>query len=152
MKLLILIALLCCGAAALAQEQSYPSKPIRIVVSSAPGGMTDTLARTLGQRLAASWGQHVVVENKPGANNQIGAEYVAKSPGDGYTLLLTPEVTFVINPHLYAKLSSDPDKDFAPITGLASVNHALVVHPSLGVQSVQELIALAKQRPGELNY
>jgi tripartite-type tricarboxylate transporter receptor subunit TctC len=153
MRILAALFLLCAGlSAAAAQEPNYPSKPIRIVVSSAPGGMTDTLARTLGQRLAASWGQHVVVENKPGANNQIGTEYVAKSAGDGYTLLLTPEVTFVVNPHLYAKLSYDPDKDFAPITGLASVNHALVVHPSLGVQSVQELIALAKSKPGELNY
>jgi tripartite-type tricarboxylate transporter receptor subunit TctC len=135
-----------------AQEQNYPSKTIRIVVSSAPGGVTDTLARTLGQRLSTAWGQHVVVENKPGANNQIGTEHVAKSPADGYTLLLTPEVTFVVNPHLYAKLSYDADKDFAPITGLASVNHALVVHPSLQVQSVAELIALAKSKPGELNY
>jgi tripartite-type tricarboxylate transporter receptor subunit TctC len=153
MKIFTALFLLCVAPnAAAAQEQNYPSKPIRIVVSSAPGGMTDTLARTLGQRLSASWGQHVVVENKPGANNQIGTEYVAKTPGDGYTLLLTPEVTFVVNPHLYAKLSYDPDKDFAPITGLASVNHALVVHPSLGVQTVQELIALAKAKPGELNY
>jgi tripartite-type tricarboxylate transporter receptor subunit TctC len=135
-----------------AQEQNYPSKTIRIVVSSAPGGVTDTLARTLGQRLSTAWGQHVVVENKPGANNQIGTEHVAKSPADGYTLLLTPEVTFVVNPHLYARLSYDADKDFAPITGLASVNHALVVHPSLQVQSVAELIALAKSKPGELNY
>ena len=153
MRILAAFVLLCAGqVASAAQEQNYPSKPIRIVVSSAPGGMTDTLARTLGQRLSASWGQHVVVENKPGANNQIGTEYVAKSPPDGHTLLLTPEVTFVINPHLYTKLSYDADKDFAPITGLASVNHALVVHPSLGVQTVQELIALAKSKPGELNY
>src|SRR5215218_9352333 len=100
MRILALAVLLCAGlAVSAAREANYPSKPIRIVVSSAPGGMTDTLARTLGQRLSASWGQHVVVENKPGANNQIGTEYVAKSPPDGHTLLLTPEVTFVINPH-----------------------------------------------------
>jgi tripartite-type tricarboxylate transporter receptor subunit TctC len=153
MRVLAAFILLCTGAAVLqAQEQNYPSKAIRIVVSSAPGGVTDTLARTLGQRLAAAWGQHVVVENKPGANNQIGTEHVAKSPPDGYTLLLTPEVTFVVNPHLYTRLSYDAEKDFAPITGLASVNHALVVHPSLRVQSVRELIALAKSKPGELNY
>jgi tripartite-type tricarboxylate transporter receptor subunit TctC len=153
MRLLAALVLLCASlSSAAAQEQTYPSKPIRIVVSSAPGGMTDTLARTLGQRLSTSWGQHVVVENKPGANNQIGTEYVAKSAPDGHTLLLTPEVTFVINPHLYGKLSYDPYKDFAPITGLASVNHALVVHPSLGVQTIPELIALAKSKPGELNY
>jgi tripartite-type tricarboxylate transporter receptor subunit TctC len=153
MRVVAAFILLCAGASGMqAQEQNYPSKTIRIVVSSAPGGVTDTLARTLGQRLSTAWGQHVVVENKPGANNQIGTEHVAKSPADGYTLLLTPEVTFVVNPHLYAKLSYDADKDFAPITGLASVNHALVVHPSLQVQSVAELIALAKSKPGELNY
>jgi tripartite-type tricarboxylate transporter receptor subunit TctC len=153
MRVLAAFILLCAATSGMqAQEQNYPSKTIRIVVSSAPGGVTDTLARTLGQRLSTAWGQHVVVENKPGANNQIGTEHVAKSPADGYTLLLTPEVTFVVNPHLYARLSYDADKDFAPITGLASVNHALVVHPSLQVQSVAELIALAKSKPGELNY
>jgi tripartite-type tricarboxylate transporter receptor subunit TctC len=153
MRILTAFIVICsCWGSVAAQEQNYPSRTIRIVVSSAPGGVTDTLARTLGQRLAAAWGQHVVVENKPGANNQIGTEHVAKSPPDGYTLLLTPEVTFVVNPHLYTRLSYDAEKDFAPITGLASVNHALVVHPSLRVQSVRELISVAKSKPDELNY
>jgi tripartite-type tricarboxylate transporter receptor subunit TctC len=137
---------------AAAQDSAYPSKPIRVIVSNAAGGVTDTLARTIGQRLTEIWGQQVVVENKPGANTQIAAEYVAKSAPDGHTLLMTPEVTFVINPNLYAKLPYDAVKDFIPVTGLVSVNHALVAHPSLPAQSVGELIALAKARPGELNY
>jgi tripartite-type tricarboxylate transporter receptor subunit TctC len=140
------------AATAAAQEQPYPTKSIRFIVSNAPGGVTDTMARSIGQRLTDAWGQQVVVENKPGANTQIAAEFVARSAPDGYTLLLTPEVTFVINPSLYKKLSYDAEKDFVPVTGLVSVNHALVVHPSLPVSSVGELIALAKSKPGDLNY
>jgi tripartite-type tricarboxylate transporter receptor subunit TctC len=144
-----------CGlllGAASALAQTYPAKPIHIIVSAAPGGVTDILGRTLGQRLGETWGQQVIVENKAGANNQVAAEFVAKSAPDGLTLLLSPEVTFVINPSLYAKLSYDPVKDFTPVSGLASVNHALVANPSLPAKNVQELIALAKQKPGELNY
>src|SRR5262245_31785343 len=133
------------------KAQTYPAKPIRIVVSAAPGGVTDLLGRTLAVELGQAWGQQVVVENKPGANNQIAAEFVAKAEPDGYTLLLTPETTFVVNPTLYGRLPYDADKDFAPVAGLAFVQQALVTHPSLPVGNVAELIALAKARPGSIN-
>jgi tripartite-type tricarboxylate transporter receptor subunit TctC len=138
------------GAAATAQ--TYPTKPITIVVSLAAGGAADVIARALAQRLTDEWGQPVLVENKGGANNQVGTAAVARSAPDGYTLLLTPEHTFTVNPHLYRKLPYDAVKDFTPVTGLASISQALVVHPSLPVQNLGELIALAKAKPGELNY
>jgi tripartite-type tricarboxylate transporter receptor subunit TctC len=141
----------CLGADA-GFAQSYPAKPIHIVVASAPGGVTDLLGRSLAVELGRAWAQQVVIENRPGANSQIGAEYVAKSAPDGYTLLLAPETAFVVNPSLYAKLPYDADKDFTPVAGLAMVQQALVVHPSLPVNTVAELIALAKAKPGELNY
>ena len=136
------------GAAA----QTYPTRPITIVVPAAPGGVTDMLGRLLAKRLTQDFGQQAIVENKPGANNQIAAEYIAKSAPDGYTLFVGPETTFVVNPSIYSKLAYDPIKDFTPISGLITINHALIVHPSLPVANVKELIALAKQRPGELNY
>jgi tripartite-type tricarboxylate transporter receptor subunit TctC len=137
---------------ALAQAASYPTKPVTIIVPAAPGGVTDALARTLAQRFTEAWGQQVVVENKPGANNQIAAEYVTKAAPDGYTLLIGPEVTFVVNPSLYPKLSYDPVKGFTPISGLVTINHALIVNPALPVESVKDLIALARQKAGEINY
>jgi len=106
----------------------------------------------LAQHFTDAWGQQVIVENKPGANNQIAAEYVTKSAPDGYTLLIGPEVTFVVNPSLYPKLPYDPVKGFTPISGLVTINHALIVNPALPVHNVKELIALAKQKPGEINY
>ena len=139
-------------AAAAAQGTSYPTKPVTIIVPAAPGGVTDALGRMLAQRFIDAWGQQTIVENKPGANNQIAAEYVTKAAPDGYTLLITQEVTFVVNPSLYAKLPYDPVKGFTPITGLVTINHALIVNPALPVESVKELIALARQKPGELNY
>jgi tripartite-type tricarboxylate transporter receptor subunit TctC len=139
-------------AAAVGQEASYPTKPVTIIVPAAPGGVTDALARTLAQRFTDAWGQQTIVENKPGANNQIAAEYVTKAAPDGYTLLIGPETTFVVNPSLYPKLSYDPVKGFTPISGLVTINHALIVNPALPVQNVKELITLAKQKPGELNY
>jgi len=139
-------------AAAAGQDASYPTKPVTIIVPAAPGGVTDALARTLAQRFTDAWGQQVIVENKPGANNQIAAEYVTKAAPDGYTLLIGPETTFVVNPSLYPKLPYDPVKGFTPISGLVTINHALIVNPALPVQNVKELIALAKQKPGELNY
>ena len=147
-----LIAFGCIGLGAANAQENYPSKPIRIIVSNAPGGVTDTIARTVGQRLTEAWGQQVVVENKPGANTQIAAELVARSAPDGYTLLLTPDVTFTINPSLYSKLTYDPMKDFAPVSGLVSTTHGLFAHMSLPAQGVRELIALAKAKPGEINY
>jgi tripartite-type tricarboxylate transporter receptor subunit TctC len=139
-------------AVAAAQGTSYPTKPVTIIVPAAPGGVTDALGRTLAQRFTEAWGQQAIVENRPGANNQIAAEYVTKATPDGYTLLIAPEVTFVVNPSLYAKLSYDPIKGFTPITGLVTINQALIANPALPVENVKELIALAKQKPGELNY
>jgi tripartite-type tricarboxylate transporter receptor subunit TctC len=139
------------AARAPAHAQTYPSKVINIVVPAPPGGVTDTLGRMLALRFSQAFGQQAIVENKAGANNIIAAEYVAKSPPDGHTLLIGPEVTFVANPSLYAKLPYDI-KDFAPVVGLVIINHGLIVHPSLPVKSVPELIAYARQHPGELNY
>jgi tripartite-type tricarboxylate transporter receptor subunit TctC len=139
-------------ASAIAHGESYPNKPVTLVVTAAPGGVTDILARTLGQRLSKIWGQQVVVENKPGASNQIGAMFVANSAPDGYTMLVSPEATFVINPWLYKNLPYDPVKDFVPITGLISISQALITNPSVPAQDVKELIEFAKKNPGELNY
>jgi tripartite-type tricarboxylate transporter receptor subunit TctC len=136
----------------IAHGASYPTKTVTLVVTAAPGGVTDILARRLGQRLAQSWGQQVVVENKPGASNQIGAEYVAKSEPDGYTMLVSPEATFVVNPWLYRKLPYDPVSDFVPITGLISISQALIANPSVPAQNLKELIELAKKKPDGLNY
>jgi tripartite-type tricarboxylate transporter receptor subunit TctC len=150
----VLFALGLFGAAAApapAHGQSYPSRVITIVVPAPPGGVTDTIARMLALRFSATFGEQAIVENKAGANNIIAAEYVAKSPPDGHTLLIGPEVTFVANPSLYAKLPYTI-KDFTPIVGLVLINHGLIVHPSLPVHSVPELIAYARQHPGELNY
>ena len=132
--------------------ETYPSKTITLVVTAAPGGVTDILARAISQQLTKAWGQQVVVENKPGASNQIGAVYVAKSAPDGYTLLVSPEATFVINPWLYDRLPYDPANDFVPITGLISISQALITNPSVPAQNLKELIELAKKRPSELNY
>jgi len=135
-----------------ASAQPYPNKPIHIVVPFAPGGITDVLARALGQRLAEAWGQQVVIENKPGANSQVGAEYVAKSAPDGSTLLVTADTTFVMNPHLYRKLAYDPVNDFVPLAGLGISPQALIIHPSVPARTVGELIELGKKKPGEINY
>ena len=150
-RMLVAFAAVALGAAA-GQAQNYPSKPITIIVPAAPGGVTDMLARRLGPKLTEAWGQQVIVENRPGANNRLAAEYVAKAAADGHTILLGPEVTFVVNPFLYGKLPYDPEKDFAPIVGLIRINHALVVNPSLPVQNVKDLLDLARKKPGELNY
>jgi tripartite-type tricarboxylate transporter receptor subunit TctC len=114
--------------------------------------VTDMLGRTLAQRFTQAWGQQVVVENKPGANNQIAAEFVTKAAPDGYTLFIGPEVTFVVNPSLYPKLPYDPFKGFTPISGLVTINQALIVNPALPVRNVKDLIALAGGKPGEINY
>src|SRR4029450_11496696 len=122
------------SAAGAGQEAGYPTKPVTIIVPAAPGGVTDALGRTLAQRFTDAWGQQVIVENKPGANNQTAGEYVTKAAPDGYTLLIGPEVTFVVNPSLYPKLSYDPVKGFTPISGLVTINHALIVNPALPVE------------------
>ena len=140
------------AANSVALADNYPSKPITIIVPASPGGVTDMLARLLAQHFAADWGAEVVVENKPGANNQVAAEYVAHQPGDGATLFIGPETTFIVNPALYEHLAYDPVKDFTPITGLVQINHALILNPSVPANSIKELIALAKAKPGQLNY
>ena len=138
--------------AAPAQAEIYPSKPITLVVPYPPGGATDVIARAVAQRLTGSWGRPVVVENKPGANGQIGGAYVARSAPDGYTLLATADTDFVANPYLYPMLSYDPVRDFSPVSGLGIINQALVVHPSTPLRNLGDLIALAKAKPGDLNY
>jgi tripartite-type tricarboxylate transporter receptor subunit TctC len=146
---LMVVAMVCSGATAAAQD--FPTRQVRIVVPQSPGGVTDVIARAVAQRLSDTWGQPVIVENKAGANYQIGANFVAKAEPDGTTLLVMSEA-FSINPLLSAKLPYDPVKDLAPVTGLISINHALVAHPSLPANSAKELIALARAKPGEINY
>ena len=138
--------------ASAAQVTDYPVKPITIIVPAAPGGVTDVLGRMLAQRFTQVWGQQVVVENKPGANNQIAAEFVTKSEPDGYTLFIGPETTFVVNPSLYARLPYDASKGFSPICGLVTINHALITNPALPAHNVKDLIALAREKPGQINY
>jgi tripartite-type tricarboxylate transporter receptor subunit TctC len=136
----------------LATAQGYPNKTIRMVAPFPPGGTTDILARIAAQKLTEALAQQVIVDNRPGAGGNIGTELVAKSPPDGYTLVTAPGSTLTIHPSLYAKLPFDPLRDFAPITMLAAVPNLLVVHPSLPVKSVKELVALGRAKPGELNY
>lgn len=135
-----------------AMAQAYPVKTVRMVIPFPPGGTTDILGRVAAQKLTEALGQQVVPDNRPGAAGNIGAEQVAKAPADGYTLLTAPGSTLTIHPSLYAKLPFDPLKDFAPVTILAAVPNALVVHPSLPVRNVKDLIALSRTRPGQLNY
>jgi tripartite-type tricarboxylate transporter receptor subunit TctC len=135
-----------------AKAQEYPSKPIRLVVPFAAGGATDVLARLVGERLTASLGQQVVVDNRPGAGGNIGSDIVARAEPDGYTILMGAVGTHAINPSLYPKMPYDPVKDFAPVTLVASVPNVLVVNPEVPAKSVQELIDLAKAKPGELNF
>jgi len=152
-KVLPVVAAIACLATAIAaRADNYPAKTITIIAPASPGGVTDMLARLLARRFIADWGAQEIVENKPGANNQVAAEYVARQPGDGYTLFIGPETTFIVNPALYAHLAYDPAKDFTPIAGLVSINHALVLNPSVPANSVKELIALGKAKPGQLNY
>lgn len=133
-----------------ASNQTYPAKPIRLIVGSSAGGSGDILARTVAQRLSDALGQQVVIDNRPGAAGNIGAEIVARAPADGYTLLFA-FTGHVINPGLYAKLPFDTVRDFAPVTLLATNQTVLVMHPSVPVQSVRELIALAQARSGKLS-
>jgi tripartite-type tricarboxylate transporter receptor subunit TctC len=135
----------------LVHSQGYPSKPVRLIVTYPAGGSADTLARFLGQNLSDTWGQQLVVDNRPGANGIVGTEAAAKSPPDGYTLYLATDGPISINPSLYT-LPYDWKRDFAPVTLLAVLNQVMVVPASLPAQSVQELIALAKKNPGKLNY
>src|SRR5580765_1231685 len=139
------------AAALPAQAQTYPNRPIRIIVPFAPGGTSDILARALSPHLTNSWGQPVIVEHRTGANGMVGAEYVAKSAPDGYTLFLSDMGALTINPSIY-KSPFDPEKDYAPILMVSYSPHVLAVHPSVPVSTVKELIAYAKANPGKLNF
>lgn len=135
-----------------AHAQQFPSKPIRLVVPLAPGGPSDILARSMAQALSPSVGQAVVVDNRTGAGGTIGIDIAAKSPPDGYTMLLVAVATYTINANLYSKLPYDARKDLTPVSILAGAPYILTVHPSLPVHSLKDLIALAKARPKDLNY
>ncbi len=153
-KLLLLFAALLSqmGTPQAQGADAYPSKPVRFVVGFPPGGANDILGRLVGAKLQERLGQSFVVENKPGANAIIATEFVAKSPPDGYTLLIGASGAMTFNPGLYDKLPYDPVKDFAPVTMIGSFPLVLTVSPSIGVSSVKELVALAKGKPGSLNY
>src|SRR5262245_18784237 len=153
-KLAALILLACLAGAPSAQAQPYPTRTITLTVTAAAGGVTDVVARALGQRLAESWGQQGVIENRGGAAHAVGAQSVAKAAPDGYSLLVAEAGTITINPTHYAKgkLAYDEEQDFVPITGIVRINQALLGHPSLTAKDVRELIALAKKQPGELTY
>jgi tripartite-type tricarboxylate transporter receptor subunit TctC len=135
-----------------AQAQQYPTKPIRVVVPYAAGGTSDILARQIGPMVTDAWGQPVIVENKPGANGNVGAEFVARSSPDGYTLLLTDLGGLVISASVYPKLPFNPAKDFSPVVMVSYSPHVLAVHPSVQVKDVKELVAMAKAHPGKLNF
>jgi tripartite-type tricarboxylate transporter receptor subunit TctC len=149
---LIVLGLLA-GAGA-AQAQSYPSRTITMIVTASAGGVTDVVARAVGQRLSERWGQQVVIENRGGGGHILGAQAVAKAAPDGHTLLVAEAGTYVINPNVYPKdkLNYDLERDLIQITGLVRIHHSLVVTPSLPVSSLGELIALAKEKPGTLTY
>jgi tripartite-type tricarboxylate transporter receptor subunit TctC len=140
-----------CLTSELAAQTDYPSRPVRIVVPSAPAGGTDIVARVLAQQLAKSTGQQFFVENRPGAGQMLGIEAVAQSPPDGYTLLMAAS-TLAINPLMYKKVRYDAVRDFAPITQVASLPNVLVINPGLPIRSLADLVAFAKERPGELTY
>jgi tripartite-type tricarboxylate transporter receptor subunit TctC len=150
-KIVRLLAFALSSFALAASAQTYPSKPIRMILAFPPGGPTDINARLFAQRLSEQLGQQVVVDNRPGAGQMIGIELAAKAPADGHTIVMTAS-TLAINPVMFKKVPYDPVRDFAPITQAASLPNILVVHPSLPVKSVAELIALAKRRPGQIAY
>ncbi len=144
-----LVAALCIAHAS---AQSYPLKPIHLVSPYPPGGSSDTLGRLIGQKVSEDWNQQVIIDNRPGAAGAIGSDYASKATPDGYTLLLTSSATHAVAPALGVKLPYDPVRDFAAITQLASSVQILVVHPSLPVKTVRDLIALAKSQPGKLSF
>ena len=146
------LAALAFMACAAAQAQAFPTRTVTLVVPFPPGGGTDTGARIVAQRLAAKWGQQVVVENKGGAAGQIGADLVAKAKPDGYTILMGNIGTQAINPSLYTRMAYDPDKAFAPISLVAELPLALMVNPAVPAKTAPELVALVRSKPGQLSY
>lgn len=148
----LLLGLVLLALAAPLAAQVYPARPVRIINAFPPGGPSDLLARVVAQKLQEAWGQPVIVEAKTGAAGNIGMEFVARAPADGYTLGVAPTGNLVVNPHIFAQLPYDPFKDFAPITLMATVENVLVVQPEVPAKSVQELVALARAKPGTLNF
>jgi tripartite-type tricarboxylate transporter receptor subunit TctC len=146
--LFLVVATLSCAAA---WGQGFPSRPIRFISPFPPGGFNDALARLIGQKLSAAWGKPVVVDNRPGAHVILGTDLVAKAPPDGHTILMAGGAGHTVNPALY-KLPYDSIRDFAPLGLLVTVPNVLVVHPSVPAQNVADLIAVARERPGQLNY
>jgi tripartite-type tricarboxylate transporter receptor subunit TctC len=152
-RICLLLSLCASGAPVLpVLAQGYPSKAVRVIAPFPPGGGTDLFARAVAQKLTSALGQTFVVDNRAGAGGMIGADLVAKAPPDGYSLLITSSSTHSINPHLTRKMPYDALRDFIPVINIASAPNVLVVHPSVPARSVKELIALAKSRPGALNY
>jgi tripartite-type tricarboxylate transporter receptor subunit TctC len=147
-----LLALIACALASAAHSQAFPSKPVRIVVPYAPGGTTDIVGRQMGQRLSELLGQQFIVENRTGANTAIGADAVAKSPADGYTLLFTNDATFVLNPVLFQALSYNVQRDFVPVATVTYVALALAINASTPVNNMKELVAYIQARKGQLSY
>jgi len=148
----LLLPAFCIGAMGVASAQTYPAKPVRVIIAYPPGGGVDFVGRLLAQKLTESWGQQVLVDSRAGGGGNIGTQIASKAPADGYTLLLSPLGPLVINPSLFSKLPFDPARDFDPVTTVISALNLLVVHPSLPVKSVKELIALAKAKPGQLKF
>lgn len=149
--LLSLAAVLLLPAAAPAQD-AWPSRPLRMVAPFPPGGTTDVLGRIIAQRLSDALGRQVVVENRPGAGGNLGNEFAARLPPDGYNILLSSSAQLVTNVHLYKRLGFDPLNDFSPVSQVASSGQVLVVHPSIPVRTVQQLVAIARAKPGSLNF
>jgi tripartite-type tricarboxylate transporter receptor subunit TctC len=149
---LILFLAAAAGAAAATAADRYPARPIRMISPYAPGGGSDTLARVLASKVAETIGQHIVVDNRPGAAGSLGAELVAKATPDGYTLLVTPSAVLTINPHLHPKLRYHPFRDFAHITAATNSPYLLVVSPRIPAKNVKELVAYARANPGKLSY
>ena len=152
LRFIVVAALAALCASAVHAQSPYPSRPIKFIAPFPPGGSSDVLCRLLGAKLAESLGQPVAVENRPGAGANIGHEYAAKQPPDGYTILISSSSTLATNPHLYKHLGFDPIADFSPISMVASAGQVLVLHPSVPAKNVSELIALAKAQPGKLNF
>lgn len=146
------IAACCGGLVAVAAAQTYPAKPIRVIVPFPPAGAADLLIRTIGQKLSETWGKQLLVDNRPGAGGNLGLELVAKSPPDGYTAVMAAVTTNAIGMSTYTKLGYNLERDLAPVTLVGNVPHILVSHPTLPVKNVKELIALGKSRPGEIVF
>src|SRR3954468_14544791 len=144
----ILWALAGIGAAG---AQNYPTKPVRLILPFPPGGPSDILGRALSQKVSEQWGQQMITDNRPGAGGNLGLELTAKAAPDGYTLVLSSPL-ISISPSLYSKLNYDPQKDLAPVSLVAQIQNVLLVHPSVPAKTLKDLVAVAKQRPGKLNY